>query len=316
MAEASQWNRPKKDAGGAPGTKHQAPGTSYANRKGRPFARGLLAALVVVIGGVLAFYFICGRQGAADPTASRPTEKKRGKIAEVTPAKPRARAEIVKEVKEELNEKVKDFIKKADTNNVMRMGPAPLDPDDPDNAIRTQTMTEVAMLVGIEPGDPMPPVPFSFMQDDMALEAAEKDGEKLVSLDGGNKRFLDELAKWKITIKETDSAERAAKKRELLDSQLELMQGIEEGLSVNDSIRAAYDFRVKAYETRRDLMSVISEMHAEDPDVATTVEMVKTVNAKLADEGIKQIRVSEIVPDYEDTGDDSEAPLETTNANN
>ena len=61
MAEAAQWNRPKKAADGAPGTKHKAPGTSYANRRGRPFARGLLAALVVVIGGVLAFYFICGK---------------------------------------------------------------------------------------------------------------------------------------------------------------------------------------------------------------------------------------------------------------
>ena len=88
MAEVSQWNRPKKDAGGGRGATALPNGKSaYMNRKGRPFARGLFAALVVVIVGVLAFYFICGRQGAADPAASRPAEKKRGKIAEVEPAK-------------------------------------------------------------------------------------------------------------------------------------------------------------------------------------------------------------------------------------
>ena len=79
MAEVSQWNRPKKDNAGA--TK----GSSYANRKGRPLARGLLAALVVVIGGVLAFYFICGQ--SETPAQTAPKDKKRGKIAEVEPAK-------------------------------------------------------------------------------------------------------------------------------------------------------------------------------------------------------------------------------------
>ena len=79
MAEVSQWNRPNRDKRAA------AKGSSYSNRKGRPLARGLLAALVVVIGGVLAFYFICGQSETSAQTA--PKDKKRGKIAEVEPAK-------------------------------------------------------------------------------------------------------------------------------------------------------------------------------------------------------------------------------------
>ncbi len=91
MASSSQWNRPGNGAG-ARGTKHEARGTSsYARRGGRPFARGLLAALIVVIGGVLAFYFICGAMRSSRPTEQRPVEKKRGKIAEATPAKVVAR---------------------------------------------------------------------------------------------------------------------------------------------------------------------------------------------------------------------------------
>ena len=83
MAEASQWNRPKKDNAVA------AKGSSYSNRKGRPLARGLLAALIVVIGGVLAFYFICGQ--SETPASTAPKDKKRGKIAEVEPSIPKAK---------------------------------------------------------------------------------------------------------------------------------------------------------------------------------------------------------------------------------
>ena len=97
MAESSQWNRPKSANGGAQSTKHKAQSTSYANRRGRPFARGLLAALIVVVGGVLAFYFICGQSETPAPTA--PKEKKRGKIAEVEPAKVTNKVAAVKEEK-------------------------------------------------------------------------------------------------------------------------------------------------------------------------------------------------------------------------
>ncbi len=265
--------------------------------------RGACAGLTVVVLGAAALYFFViapGKTIASRGVAESPSAKW-DESAHVGQTNARSRAEVIREVKSELNAKVQPFIRKADTKQVMRLGTAPLDSADPDNALRTQTMTEVAMLVGIEPGDPMPPVPFSFMQEDMALEAAARDGAALVESDGGNRRFMEELAKWKITVKDSDSEARAAKKRELLASQLELVKGIEEGLSVNDAIRSAYDFRVKAYETRRNLLSAISEMHESDPDVATTRELIKTANEKLAEEGIKAISDGEVIPDYDDT---------------
>lgn len=86
MSEQPHWNRPN-NAGGAQGGKRGA--SAYANRKGRPFARGLLAALIVIVGGGLAAYFILGRSEAPAPVA--PTEKSRSAIAEVQPAKPSAK---------------------------------------------------------------------------------------------------------------------------------------------------------------------------------------------------------------------------------
>lgn len=270
-------------------------------RAPRPaWRRGASAGLTIVGLGAAALYFLViapGKTTAARGDAESPNAK--GK-ATARVEMPHSRTEVIREVKSELNAKVQPFIRRADTNHAVRLGTTQLDPADPDNALRTQTMTEVAMLVGIEPGDPMPPVPFSFMQEDMALESATRDGSAMVESDGGNRQFMEELEKWKITVKDTDSEARAAKKRELLASQLELVKGIEEGLSVNDTIRSAYDFRVKAYEARRNLLTAISEMHASDPDAATTRALIKTANAKLAEEGIKAIADEEVITGYED----------------
>ena len=294
-AERKGWNRPTSSLS------KQSAGASIS-----PSAlRALLAGGLVVILALVCFYFIT----SASAPSNEAEAPKEHKIKDATPAprakKPETKAEKIKQIKQELNESVKEFVKKADTNHVIRLGPAPLDPDDPDNALRTQTMTEVAMLVGIEPGEPMPPVPFSFMMEDDELAEAERNGEKVVTFDGGNKRFIDELEKWKITIKETDSDQRAAKKQELLESQLELLKGIDEGMTVNDSIRAAYEFRKAAYEQRSDLIRVLTEMHETDQDVMTSKMLVDKTNEKLEADGIKKISYEEVIPDYEE--DESEA---------
>ena len=103
--------------------------------------RGLIAGGLVCVLAVCAYFVFFSH--VQDPKGDG-TEKPRGRIKESVPAKvPKApsaeesRAEKIKKVKEELNDRVKEFIKKADTNHVVRLGPAPLDPDDPDNALRT-----------------------------------------------------------------------------------------------------------------------------------------------------------------------------------
>ena len=260
----------------------------------------LVVSTIVVLAIATGLVFLLSSKNS-EPKS--PSGRKPAAIKEVKPATQQtdsgSRADKLRKIKQELNEQVKEFVKKANTNNVIKLGPPPLDPDDPDNALRTQTMTEVAMLIGIEPGDPMPPVPFSFMIDDDVIEQAKISGERVVTIDGGNKRFKDELAKWKITAKETDGEARLKRKQELLGVQLELLNGIDEGISVNDSIRAAWEFRKNAYEARNELISALTEMHEADPDISITKELIKKANEKLAADGIKTINTEEVVLDYE-----------------
>ena len=261
----------------------------------------VIGVIFVFAAAACLFYFYCSGKNAANNAVNDALCRVPAKHSEASAPRKMSSHQKIQEIKAELNDKVKGFIKKADTNNVIRLGAPPLDPNDPDNAIRTQTMTEVAMLIGIEPGDPMPPVPFSFMLDDDVAKEAARNGEPAGFGDGGNKRFLEELAKWKITIKETDSDKRAAKKQELFDAQLELISGIEEGVSVNDSIRAAYDFRKKAYEIRNNLTMAIIELHESDPDESITKGMIDKANETLAAEGIKKINYLEVMPEYVDS---------------
>ncbi|MBQ5530656.1 MAG: hypothetical protein IIT98_01450, partial [Kiritimatiellae bacterium] len=79
----------------------------------------------------------------------------------------------------------------------------------------------------------------------------------------------------------------------------ELIDGMNEGVSVNDSIRAAYEFRKQAFEFRSTIVNTLTEMAAEGDPPEKTIEMLRDVNKQLAKEGIKTIPVVEILPDYE-----------------
>lgn len=303
------WNG--SDSGGNKKVEASVP---LARKAAPSFKKGIIAGLIVVVGAGLAAWWI-GR----DARPARPKEKKAaGLIAEVKPQivtqaveavkTPATKADKIKKIKADLNETVKGFVKKADTGNVVMMTPVPLDPKDPDNALRTRTMTEVQMLIGIEPGEPMPPIPFGFMMEDTIAEEAARSGELGVTIDNGNKRFQEELEKWKITAKETDSEVRLQRKQDLMDAQLDLLDGIDQGISVNDSIRAAWEYRKRAFEERHSLIGNMREMYEADPDPETTKQLIDNVNAKLAEKGIKPISTDEVMPDY----DDGE-PVESTN---
>lgn len=265
--------------------------------------KGFIALVLVLLIGVGACLFVMRKKPAPAPAPVEPpaTVEPVEEEAPVVTSRPKSEGERVKAVKAELEPIVREFIRKADTNNVIRLGPAPLDPDDPDNALRTRTMTEVQMLIGIEPGEPMPPIPFAFMMEDAELESAMLEGkpESEVTPSNGNSTFCEELEKWKITIKDTDSLERAERKKLLLDIQLDLLKGINEGVSVNDAIRSAWEFRKKAYEMRCELISSLKQMDEADPNPETALEMLKFANEKLAEEGIKPIHPEEAYPDYE-----------------
>lgn len=284
-----------------------------AKKKPSP-VRGLIAGGLVcalAVGAYFAFF-----AGSEKPQTER-VEKDRGRIKEVKPAaakKPAAdnAKSREREIAKEMNELVKPYIKKgAGTNNVIRLGPQPLDPDDPDNLLRTRVAQDVGQLLSIQPGEMVPPMlVFYFMFEDDEREAKIAAGEKVITTDNGNQEFLDSLKKWKMTIKEGDTEARRLAKEKLNDAHIELLKGIDEGLSVNDSIKAAYQFRVEAAKTRQSLIDEISRLHTEDGDVSVTKELVQAANEKLAAEGIIKINMEEVIEDYEEP-EEQEHPAET-----
>ena len=199
-------------------------------------------------------------------------------------------------VAQSYNEQVKEFVKKsAGTNNIHWIVP-PLAPDDPDRALHTRVTQELGSLLSVEPGEQMPPFPYSFLiEDDMKAR-----GEDTSGVDNGNKGFLESLKKLKIQAKETDDEHRLEHKQKLIEAQSELLAGIDEGISVNDSIRAAYEFRKRAYEMRSTIINTLSELHQKDGNDEDTIRQVKDMNNRLAEEGIKKISIGEVIPDYEE----------------
>jgi predicted nucleic acid-binding Zn-ribbon protein len=118
--------------------------------------------------------------------------------------------------------------------------------------------------------------------------------------------FIDSLAKFKIVAKETDDNHRLAHKEKLIEAQGELLDAIDEGLSVNDTIRAAYEFRKRAYKMRTELSNFLREIAAKETGMDDFKEQVKMVNSKLKEEGIKTIPIEEILPDYEESEETAE----------
>lgn len=277
---------------------NSAPIQPKAAKKPSPI-RGLVAGgLVCVLAVGAHFVFFAGSER---PQAEK-VEEDRGRIKEVTPAaakkqegvKPSGKSAAA--VAKTFNEQVKEFIKKSPgTNNIHWIVP-PLAPDDPDRALHTRVTQELGSLLSVEPGEQMPPFPYSFLvEDDMKAR-----GEDTRGIDNGNKGFLESLKKLKIQAKETDDEHRLAHKQKLIEAQSELLAGIDEGISVNDSIRAAYEFRKRAYEMRSTIINTLSELHQKDGNDEDTIRQVKDMNNRLAEEGIKTISIGEVIPDYEE----------------
>ena len=264
--------------------------------------RGLIAGglvCVLAVGAYFAFF-----AGSEKPKTEQ-IEKESGRIKEVKPAaakklegdKPAGKSAAA--VAKTFNEQVKEFIKKSPGTNKITWIVAPLDPDDPDNALRQGITQELGSLLSVEPGEEMPPFPYSFLIEDDMKEAAAK-GEEVGEIDNGNKAFLDSLKKWKIAAKETDDEHRLEHKQKLIEAQSELLSGLDEGISVNDAIRAAYEFRKRAYEMRSTIVNTLTELHTKDGNDEDTIRQIKDMNNRLAEEGIKKIAIGEVIEDYEE----------------
>ena len=223
------------------------------------------------------------------PSAKGNAANAKGKGGDKGAAKPKS----AKAVAAEFQEKAKEFVKKAVTNQVEWIVP-PLDPDDPDNAMRTAVAQDIGSLLSIVPGEEIPPIiPFGFMFE------GDEDDESEEASDGGNKAFIESLKKWKLTVKDTDTKERAEAKKRIAEAQIELLDNIGKGLTVNDSIRAAYDYRVRAAATRNSFIDAIKEVYEQDGNADLARQVMKDMNKRLAEEGILEIAESDVLPEAE-----------------
>jgi len=224
----------------------------------------IVGILVAIFGMVVAWWFM----GSEREIAQNPADKIK-KIGTAKTLQENTKRDLIKnnagkqtkqskaaKIASEYNDQVKSLIK-AKTNDIVWIV-KPLDPNDPDNALRTRVTQELGSLLSTEPGEPMPPFPYSFLLEDDMREAAER-GEDVGEIDNGNAAFLESLKKFKIVAKDTDDEHRLEHKAKLIEAQGELLSGLDRGLSVNDSIRAAYEFRKRAYETRNAAIETMSE---------------------------------------------------------
>ena len=280
--------------------------SGYRGAKKPSPLRGIVAGGLVCVLAVAAYFAFFA--GLEKPKTER-VEKESRRIKEVKPAAPRTQHSALStqhsapstpsSIAKTFNEQVKEFIKKAPGTNKITWIVAPLDPDDPDNALRQGITQELGSLLSVEPGEEMPPFPYSFLIEDDMREAAAK-GEEVGEIDNGNKAFLDSLKKWKIAAKETDDEHRLEHKQKLIEAQSELLSGLDEGISVNDAIRAAYQFRKRAYEMRSTIVETLTELHTKDGNAEDTIRQIKDMNNRLAEEGIKKIAIGEVIEDYEE----------------
>ncbi len=155
------------------------------------------------------------------------------------------------------------------TNSAVR----PIDPNDPDLPLITGVNQELGSLMSSELGDPVPPFPYSFQVE---------------SPNDQNDEFLKSL-KHNVVLRESDSATRVEGKQKLLQARLDLLDAMEQGISVKDAIKEAYIQRVRAYEARQAYISDLKNYAAENPETKDFNDTLDAVNAKLQEKGIKPI---------------------------
>ena len=251
---------------------------------GAPFkGRGLIAAAIVVLVAGIAAWWMWPEEKKVmeEKNATTVIKKEKGggilKGDEIS-EKSVLNEDIVKyenrkrvvEQKEIISNHVQSVI--YSTNCVTR----PPDPKDPDSKLITAANQEIGSLLSTELGEQPIPFPYSFQI---------KNGST------GDDSFLRSL-KAKVQIREGDSDGKVEMKTKLLDSQIELLQQIKDGISFNESIEEAYRLRVRAYETRKCFIEELSKMAVDEPTLVQ--DGLRQVNAALQEQGIKKITLEDI----------------------
>ena len=278
------WNGSDRK-NGKPAARRPAPS------KRNPRWHGPVAGLCAVIGvGIAAWLLLVGPADGKKPSAVKDRKDVVASVKEepVESAEESPREHMRRRIEEAVSDKVRDYITKPATNK-MDLLKKPIADDDPDRGLLTRVSAELATLLASTPGDKPMPWPYAFMDEDKRRANGGKgDG------DGGTAEFVASIKKYKIAVKDGDDEHRIEFKKRMLEAQGELLEGIDAGVSVNDSIRAAYEFRVKAYELRSTAVKTMREFLDEGDTVENTREVLKEMNAKLESEGIRTISEEEL----------------------
>lgn len=258
------WNG--SDERGGAGT----PQTGGA-KGGRPYAKGLLAGLLVVVAGAGAWYF--ATCGGGRPDAAATPERKGGKIAEAKPAAaPKAAEEKAQEPdpKAELRAKLAKMTKAERLEYFLEQAKKrPLDLTPSTNqAFRTGTEQILSWIFTLKVGSVPPPLPPIPIRDEAHM------AEILVSdnpaLEG-----------------DSESARHAKEMVEL--AKKELRQFVKQGGEVGEFLKYYHGQLVQAHQEWQDCQRSVMQMIRDDPDLAP--DYIREVNKRLSDKGIKPVNI-------------------------
>ena len=160
------------------------------------------------------------------------------------------------------------------TNSAVR----PIDPNDPDLPLITGVNQELGSLMSTELGDPVPPFPYSFHVEEVNDQ---------------NDQFLKSL-KHAVKLRESDSPERVETKQKLLQARLDLLDAMDQGMTVRDAIKAAYIQRVRAYEARCAYIEDLRDWAQENPNADEFKRGMEETNKRLSEKGIKKITLDDL----------------------
>jgi len=231
-------------------------------------SRGLIALILIVLGALAAWYFLM--PSAPAPKQTKKTARER-LVAETAPAVVSKPFAAPSAAPTNAPDPVKTVVKHEPIQYSSNCVTRPIDPNDPDAPLVTGVNQEIGSLLSSKLGEEPTPFPYSFDNDDA---------------DNGNDAFLDSL-KTKVEFREGESASRENFKRKILDSRIELIDQIKDGVSYKDSMKEAYKMRVRAYELRKSLIEGLHDIAVTEN--ASRDEMdnqIQKVNKKLAEQGI------------------------------
>ena len=295
----SGWNGSDRRGASTPvqlGAKHPPSGASFAKQSGTrgvpSMWKGIAAGIFVVAALSVALYFVYGgkESGAGTVKAKEPKKFEKPNTGVSKAAKSVRKEKDSTEtpsggaITNEAQGSQFDKVSQAETSKPFYSSNCvtrPLDPNDPNAHLAQGVNQEIGALLSNQLGEEPAPFPYSFMAEG---DDKEQDDD-----------FLKNFKK-KIVFDKNDSDAEREHKAAMLQSRLDLLDALNEGKSVNQTIKEAYQYRMHCFECRNalcsDLTSWVKEYNPTEKEFET---MFKKYNDKLGESGIKPLEREEVL---------------------